>query len=876
MHASGETHIIQSTPVPCDEARRRVAGDGCRSRVVRFSLAAVLLLAASALQAATPGTLRADIPPEPLRNALADWAQQTDLQVIYLADVVHDQQSAGAPAGLAARDALTQLLAGTGLRFDFITPRAVRISAAPRAPPANVTATTATPPEGPVGSSEEVVVTGMRMRGEFQNVPVSVVVWKEHDLEAARVDDASRLANLTPGVEFDSYLDYGAGVETNISIRGVNSRDGSTVAVYLDDIPMPTDRASLFGRAYPLLFDLDHVEVLRGPQGTLMGEGAEGGALRFVRPEPSASAFTSLAHADYSATLHGAPSYELGGNLNVPLLPEHIGFRLSAWTRQDGGYIDRVDPYTTAPLELNVNSAERDSFSTAVDFKLGPDFSIIPGFDYQSVDINDSSAFFTFLSSPGDGVLRSGKYLSQPYFDRYRLPSLRIVAELGSATLVSESAYLDRWAYGFADTTNNGTTSGPCTLVPAGTLCLGSAATANGVSLSLEQRVLSQLIRVESTDPAARVRWLAGAQYLHAHYTGVQDLVNESESEAGGVNGRLYPDLNTVQVAVFGQADVRLPKGFTATAGVRTERMSYDSISVIRARSAPAEFPEMSYPAQDEATEVAPHLALNYQPDARHLYYVSAAKGYRMGGANLPLGPECGATPVYTYAPDSVWSYELGAKTSTLSGRLQTDVSVFHAVWRNMQLQVPYNNCGFGYTDNVGAAQSDGFDLGVDAALTSHLNLRVLAAYADARYTQTVYFEGHPLVSNGDALGAVPLVPSPFTASAIATYTTAINDSIVSLRAQDVFHSRNHGPFNTDNPDGVVYDPERQADPPTNQVDLSIGVSRRTLEVSTFLLNAFNAQPTLQLRNRGPGDALLYATTLRPRTVGVAVNWRPQ
>jgi iron complex outermembrane recepter protein len=863
--------------VPCDEVRRRVAGDGYRSWVARFSLALVLLFAASAPQAVTPGALRADIPPQPLRSALADWAQQTALQIIYLADVVQDQQSPGASAGLAARDALTQLLAGTGLRFEFITPRAARISAAPRAPPSNGTPAKATPPDRPATTSEEVVVTGMRMRGEFQNVPVSVVVLKARDLEAAHIDDAVRLADLTPGVEFDSYLDYGAGVETNLSIRGVNSRDGSTVAIYLDDIPIPTDRASIFGRAYPLLFDLDHVEILRGPQGTLLGEGAEGGALRFVRPEPSASAFTGLAHVDYSATLHGSPSYEFGGDLGGPLLPERIGFRLSAWSRQDGGYIDRVDPYTTAPLELDTNSAQRDAFSGAVLFKLGSDFSITPAFDYQSVDINDSSAFFTFLSSPGDGVLRSGKYLSQPYFDRYRLPSLKIVGELGSARLVAESGFLDRWAYAFIDTTNNGTTSGPCNLVPGGPLlplCLGSAATAHGVSLSLEQRVLSQLIRIESTDPAARVRWLAGAQYLHAHYDGVQDLVNEALSEGGEVDGRLYSNLNTLQVAAFAQADVRLPKGFGVTAGVRTERMSYDSFSQILAR---ALGPPISFSAHDERTEVAPHLALNYQPDARHLYYVSAAKGYRMGGANLPLGLECGSTPTpATYAPDSVWSYELGAKTSTASGRLQTDVSIFHAVWRDMQLQIPYRSCGFGYTSNVGAAASDGFDLGVDAALTSHLNLRVLAAYADARYTQTVLFDGHPLVSAGDALGAVPLVPAPFTASAIATYTTAIDDSIVSLRAQDVFHSRNHGPFNTDNPDGVVYAPARQADPPTNQLDLSVGVSRRTIEVSTFLLNAFNAQPTLQLRNRTPTDTLLYAATLRPRTLGIAVNWRPQ
>jgi len=444
------------------------------------------------------------------------------------------------------------------------------------------------------------------------------------------------------------------------------------------------------------------------------------------------------------------------------------------------------------------------------------------------------------------------------------LPSLRIVGELGSARLVAESGFLDRWAYAFADTTNYASNSQPNPL--------GSPATANGVPLSLEQRVVSQLLRLESTDPAARIHWLAGAAYLHAHYLEVQDLVTEALGEGGGIDGRLNSDLSTVQVAAFAQTDVKLPRGFVATAGVRTEWLSYNSYSLVLARSQEPGF-AVPFNAQDSTTEVAPHLALSYQWDDRHLYYLSAAKGYRMGGANLPLGSECGTPTPPTYAPDVVWSYELGAKTSTSSGRLQTDMSVFRAVWRNMQLQIPYENCGFGYTSNAGAAASDGFDLGLDAALTSHLDLRVLAAYADARYTQTVYSDGHPVVSSGDAIGAVPLVSSPFSASTIATYTLALKDSIVTLRAQDVFHSRNHGPFNTNNPDGVVYAPERQADPPTNQLDLSVGVARRTLDLSAFLLNAFNAQPTLQLRNRAPSDTLLCANTLRPRTVGVSLNW---
>lgn len=859
----GAQHNAENNAVAVDEMCQRAEPGGESSRAARRCLfAAIMLLAVYTSHAAPPLELRADIPAQSLQSALTSWAQQSELQVVYVADVIQNQQSPGAGAGLPVKVALERLLAGTGLRFEFLTPRVVRISLRAASP-----ATHEKPAGAAATSTDDVIITGALLRGGLQAAPASVVVWAAEDLQAAQINDAVRLANLTPGVEFDSYQDYGAGIETNISIRGMNSRDGSTAAVYLDDIPLPTDRASIFGRAYPLLFDLDHVEVLRGPQGSLMGEGAEGGALRFARPQPSAAAFSSTAHADYAVTLHGAPSYEFGGELGGPLLRDRVGFRLSAWSRHDGGFVDRVDPYTTAPLDLNANSAQLDNFSAAAVFQLGSAVSIIPGMDYQSVDIHDSSAFFTFLSSPGDGVLRSGKYLAQPYFDRYRLPSLRITAELGPANLVAESAFFDRWAYAFADTTNYSTSSQ--------TNPLGSPATASGVTLSLAQRVMSQLIRVENGDAAARVRWSAGLQYVHAHYLGVQDLVPNALSEGGHVDGRLYPNLGTVQVAAFGQAALRLPKGFTATLGLRAERDSYDSDSLIAARSFAPTFLE-SFGAHDSATELAPHLALSLQPDDRHLYYLSAAKGYRTGGANLPLGSECGTPTAATYAPDSVWSYELGAKTSTTGGRLQSDASVFHAVWSHLQLQIPYETCGFGYTSNAGAAVSNGIDLGIEAALTNRLDLKVLAAYADAHYTQTVYFGSQVVVQNGDAVGEVPLVPAPFTASGIATYTVPVGDSIVSVRTQDVFHSRNHGPFSTDNPQGVVYDPARRADPPTSQLDFTIGVTRRALDLSAYLLNAFNAQPTLQPRNRVPSDTLFYADTLRPRTIGVAVNWRLQ
>ena len=110
-------------------------------------------------------------------------------------------------------------------------------------------------------------------------------------------------------------------------------------------------------------------------------------------------------------------------------------------------------------------------------------------------------------------------------------------------------------------------------------------ASEGGLTEYVEQRVVSQQIRVESSESAARVHWLAGGAYLHAHYLGVQDLVPSAFAEGGEIDGRLYPDTNTVQVAAFGQADVALVRGFTTALGLRVERMSYDSNSLIETRS---------------------------------------------------------------------------------------------------------------------------------------------------------------------------------------------------------------------------------------------------------------------------------------------------
>jgi hypothetical protein len=138
-----------------------------------------------------------------------------------------------------------------------------------------------------------------------------------------------------------------------------------------------------------------------------------------------------------------------------------------------------------------------------------------------------------------------------------------------------------------------------------------------------------------------------------------------------------------------------------------------------------------------------------------------------------------------------------------------------------------------------------------------------------------VYLGSQVVANSGDTIGAVPLVPSPFSATATADYRLFSAPGVIgAVHVQDTYRSRNHGPFTEYDPNAVIYAPERTPDPATNRVDCSASAHLGQLELSAFLNNAFNAQPTLQRRNRIPGDTLFYATTFRPRTFGLAVTWR--
>jgi len=850
---------------------------------------AVAFLCAPATQvlAGVPPALTAPIPAQPLSDALSELARQTGLQLFYESEVVGTVRSRAVPAGLSADRALKQLLKNSGLRFEFLNARTVVIRKVER----TVTQPTETAPSA-ASAEQEVLVTASILGERSDSTPMSQVVWTSEAMSVAGIKDITSLAILTPGVELDSYSDYGAGFETNISIRGINGKDGSTVAVYLDDVPLPTDRLSVFGRAFPFTFDMSQVEVLRGPQGVLLGEGAEGGGVRFVSTPPSVSHFDSLVHGEYASTEHGGPSYEVGGELGGPLVNGTAGFRLAAWLRDNGSFVDRVNPFTDAVVDRNANSARQKAFSAAATVVWTDVLRITPAIRYQSLDVNDTSSFYTYLSDPSEGVLRNGKLAPQPYSDTFTLTSLDIFSDLGWSTLKFDAARLNRDADAVYDLDGDLLSQ---TSVGGGTFCPPDPRGADYPSPCFPGLVFSESLSHEmwyggftlaSSHPRDRITWLAGAGYTWLHYSGMQDGLgttaitngaNQVET-AGGRGIEALLSNTTRQFELHGLLNARMTEQFEASFGARIERASFDF--AWRLNVPPSQESPHSY---GDSTVVAPRLSLTFRPNAGNLAYATVAKGYRSGGPNNPNNAatcNCTETTPPTYGPDSVWNFEVGSRSTVFDGRLQIDLSLFHMVWYDIQAPVADNQGNFNYL-NAGRATSDGFDLGTHIAPTEHLNLTLMAAYADARYTTTEYApgpQGRPklvIAQSGDALGAVPEVSPPWTVTTIAEYMFRLHHGLkVTLRAQDAFSSRNPGPFASTHPDAIVYAPERRADPSINRLDLSARAGGDKFEVSLFVNNVLNSQPTLQFRNRTPRDTLFYATTLRPRTVGLTATWR--
>ncbi len=749
--------------------------------------------------------------------------------------------------------------------------RAEEATAAPAS--ADQPATANVPASGTVGI-QEITVTATRRAQSSERVPISMEVLGQAQLAEGSIKSISDIASVTPGLTFQ--LQGYASTLTLISFRGLESLFGaSTVGVYVDDTPIQGRLSSdgNVGNPYPAVFDLNRVEVERGPQGTLFGSGSESGTVRFISNEPSLTTYSGLARAEIGATQSGDVSNEFGLAVGGPIINDKIGFRISAWERTNGGYLDIATPWNGKIVARNTNGDRTASFRAALAFEIGENTKFTPSVFYQDSVVGNSSRFDPVFSNPSKDEFVSVTLLPEHTHDHFVLPSAKLESHLGFADLTAVASYFYRRADLTSDLSGFVGALGLANYGnPLGTTYAASQADVSPLGTGTLVHAYTQEVRLASHNPAAFLTWVVGV--YHDHRT-QQDYQNQTSHDVDPTGHEIFYTLQTVvddQTALFGQVDVHLTRQLTLVGG---DRIAWTKVSQTNINGTGVLDATPAYATtQISETPNTPHASINFQVDPRNLVYATYSKGFRVGGGNDPLPPVCGYSAVpQQYSSDNVTNYEVGAKDLLLGGRLKVDSSVFHIQWNNIQ-QLAQPACGISYTFNSGKAVSNGFDLAVEALVTSQFKLDLSLAYANAHLTTNVFdSNGVILAQAGDRIGYLPYVNAPWNVNVTGNYTIPLaSDKSLKLRLEYRYNSRNPGPFINQITASPNYAPQEHQDPATGLVNASVALTKGKADLSLKVNNLFNVHPLLDVYAQSVVEAPTYST-FRPRTVSLALNY---
>ncbi len=723
---------------------------------------------------------------------------------------------------------------------------------------------------------QEVIVTATRRAEDIRRVPISVVAYSQALMDDQGIKEIDDLARLTPDIQFTHTSGSAGNNVSDISIRGIYSDVGAaTTGIYIDDTPIQTRNVGYFSsNPYPKIFDLDRVEVLRGPQGTLFGAGAEGGAIRFLTPQPSLTNYTGYFRSEVSASPAGDPSYEAGLAVGGPIVDDVLGFRVSGWSRNDGGYIDRVSPDTGARVQSNSNYDISSVATIALTWQPIDGLTITPSIYYQNVYNHDRDQYWTTLSNPNSDDFNQAARVGQPSRDQFALPAVKIQYDLEDFTIISNTSYFARQQQEQLDYSNylGGLIYGDTAFFPPGDV-------PSVVSLDVNQRNITQELRAQSNDKDAFINWTAGVFYSWNKQS-QQSLFGNGQSFFVGelIDGqygqRQWIDAYDEQIAGYGNIEINLFEGFKATAGLRVSDTKYHF--VYNADGVINGGVSHNFGSQDE-TPVTPKFGISYQLDPQDFLYATVSKGFRPGGAQEPvtanlcksdltaLGYSSGTTPE-TYKSDSVWSYEAGAKNGFFGGRLRLDSSVYYIDWSGIQQNVRLPTCGFTFVTNSASATSVGGDMSMRLLVTDALSVGGNAGYNSTTLDQTKRVNSAVIYEAGDRLGG-----SPFTMSVWAQYDfQVLNGNDAFVRADYSFHSRTPSV----DPRTFGYDSGIQAAPAVGFLSMRVGVNYEGWELSAFANNISNAEQFLSTAHDIPGSKIYYNESYRPPTAGITAVYK--
>ncbi len=739
------------------------------------------------------------------------------------------------------------------------------------------------------GQLEEIVVTAEKRDSTVQNTAISLTAVSGADIQARGLTDLASLLQSVPGVSLRS---SGPGL-TEFEMRGIASTGGNspTVGFYYDNTPLTAPADANEGKIVvsPSLYDLNRVEVLRGPQGTLYGSGSMGGTIKVVPNAPDPDKFEASAESVLADTDHGGFDHGENAMVNLPFGDGIAAVRLVGSYSHDAGWIDRVVvapgafPLPTSPTERgnvagapiaedykDVNDLDRSTVRVSVVIKPVDGLSIEPAFLYQKL----TSGGLPYIdSNPGTDAHYQPFDVAEPLVDDFKLGTLNLKYKVGDAVeLSSATSYWTRHEPVVQDTSESWQTGLGLTAFLAADGGLGSA---SAIEDNHSHQTTEEL-RIASAGDSA-LKWLAGYFYQDFESDWLVDFPSQNGAQVFGADTNdLFNYVNPTKIlqqSVFGELTYNITPALAATAGLR--RYYYNE-SVLITQSGALVGPASTTTSAARDQGVTPKFSLSYDFGKDLLVYATAAKGYRPGGGTGPvptsgdiscesdLQKEYGTTQFVpgptTFQPDHIWSYEIGEKLRAAENRLTVNSALYYETWTGVQQTNALPKCGYDYTANAGNAHVYGGEIEIKALLVEDLVLSLNTGYTHA------FLVSSNLLNAGFNPGT-PVQDDPrWTGSASLAYRHGLTDELAWTARADA----NYVGSRTDETVSINTVPSYEL------ANLRGGIEAKNWSAVVFVNNVADKRALLNNITQAAENLATFnrIAVSQPRTAGIDLNYR--